>query len=63
MDLIDNVDCTGTESKLTDCSYDVINQNSDYFYSPELYCDYGEQKITETKIYSMSITCSCMYVI
>ena len=43
-DLIDNVDCTGTESKLMDCSYDVINQDYHYFYRPEMYCPYGEPK-------------------
>ena len=53
-DLIDNVDCTGTESKLMDCSYDVINQDYDYFYSPEVYCPYGEQK-TKTKCNNVRI--------
>ena len=51
-DLIDNVDCTGTESKLMDCSYDVINQDYYYFYTPDIYCLYGEpkkRKITDTK--------------
>ena len=35
-ELIDNVDCTGTESKLTDCSHDTTLQNS--YTSPRVYC-------------------------
>ena len=44
-ELIGNVDCTGTESKLIDCSRDhVINPISIYFYSPRVRCQYGEDK-------------------
>ena len=46
-DLIDNVDCTGTESKLTDCSYNVTNPNYNKFYTPKVYCPYGEQLKTQ----------------
>ena len=35
-ELIDNVDCTGTESKLTDCSHDTTLQNS--YTSPRVEC-------------------------
>ena len=34
--LIDNVECTGTESRLTDCSHDTTLQNS--YTSPRVDC-------------------------
>ena len=41
-EVVDNVICTGTESKLTDCSYNVINISSYSFSAPYVYCDYGK---------------------
>ena len=54
-ELVDNVDCTGTESKLIDCSHNVVNRISTYMYSPTVHCHYGEHKlkITETKCNNM----------
>ena len=40
-ELIDNVNCTGTESKLSDCSHSIILQNS--YTSPRVQCQHGEQ--------------------
>ena len=37
-DLIDNVDCNGTESKLIDCSHNLNFNNS--YTSPRVECQY-----------------------
>ena len=42
-ELIDNVECTGTESKLIDCSHDI---NLHYSYtSPRVECQYCEHEL------------------
>lgn len=39
--LIDNLDCNGTESKLIDCFYNLNYQSSYRQYSPRVTCQYG----------------------
>ena len=39
-ELMDNVNCTGTESKLSDCSHSIILQDS--YASPRVQCQHGE---------------------
>ena len=68
-EVVDNVICTGTESKLTDCSYNVINISSFSFSAPYVYCDDGKiwnYKIKEksaTTLYTLCLTEGCNYVI
>ena len=40
---IDNVDCTGTESKLSDCHYDTNNLES--YYSVGVTCQDGKCEV------------------
>ena len=40
--LLDNVACTGTESRLIDCSYDSHTADCSHFEDAAVYCSIGE---------------------
>ena len=44
---IDNVNCTGTESKLNDCHYDIIS-NLGFYYSVGVICQDGKCEVDKT---------------
>ena len=45
---LDNVHCTGTELKLTDCSFDIVTLIS--YTSTEMACGYSEHAYIEVLI-------------
>ena len=51
-ELIDNVDCTGTESKLIDCSHNINLHN--FYTSPRVECQYCEQMAYAIELYTYS---------
>ena len=48
-ELIDNVQCIGTESKLIDCSHNVNQQIS--YSTPKVECQHGENDLTAIKTF------------
>ena len=48
-ELIYNVDCTGTESKLMDCSHNINLRDS--YISPRVQCQYCEQMAYAIELY------------
>lgn len=46
-EMIDNVNCIGTESKLIDCSHNIKQRIS--YSTPKVECQHGEHELTSIK--------------
>ena len=58
-EMIDNVNCIGTESKLIDCSHNIKQRIS--YSTPKVECLYGEHELTSIKhFFTLSL---CLYCV